>query len=96
MADCTAGNQITSKGLATQRISRNEEVLYLLHRTIKELWIQFKDLERPFLVKSGRRAEEIRKGDYWAESDIEEKAGARKTGNGEFQLAFDWPGADSW
>ncbi len=73
--------KITSKGLATQRISRNQEVLYLLHRTIKELWTQFKELERPFLVKSGRRAEEIRKGDYWAESDVEEKAGTKNDGN---------------
>jgi hypothetical protein len=51
-----------------------------LHRTIKGLWVEFKNLERPFLVASGRRAEEIRKGDYWGESDVEEKAGERIEG----------------
>ena len=61
---------------ATRRTTRSEEVLYLLHRTIKDLWIEFKNQERPFLVASGRRAEKIRKGDYWGESDVEEKAGA--------------------
>jgi hypothetical protein len=55
-------------------------VLYLLQRTIKDLWVEFKNLERPFLVASGRRAEKIRKGDYWGESDVEEKAGARVDG----------------
>jgi hypothetical protein len=75
--------QITSRGLMTRRGSgtpRTEEVLYLFHRTIKHLWIEFKNLERPFLVANGRRAEKIRKGDYWGESDVEEKAGAKVDG----------------
>lgn len=55
-------------------------MLYLLHRTVKDLWTEFKNLERPFLVASGKRAEEIRKGDYWGESDVEEKAGAKVDG----------------
>ena len=54
--------------------------MQLLHRTIKQLWIEFKNLERPFLVADGRRAEKIRKGDYWGDSDVEEKAGARADG----------------
>lgn len=68
--------QITHKGLMSHPGPKREEVLYLFHRTIKDLWAEFKNLERPFLVASGRRAEEIRRGDYWGESDLEEKAGA--------------------
>jgi hypothetical protein len=71
---------ISSYPIATRRITRSEEVLYLLHQTIKHLWIEFKNLERPFLVASGRRAEKIRKGDYWGESDVEEKAGGNIDG----------------
>lgn len=72
--------QITSKGLMTRKGPRSEEVLYLFQRTIKHLWMEFKNLERPFLIESGRRAEMIRKGDYWGESDVEEKAGAKADG----------------
>jgi hypothetical protein len=66
---------IAHKGLMSRPGPKREEVLYLFHRTIKDLWTEFKNLERPFLVASGRRAEEIRRGDYWGESDVEEKAG---------------------
>ena len=30
-------------------------------------------MERPFLIKNPMRAEEVRKGDYWGESDLDEK-----------------------
>ncbi len=45
----------------------------LLNATIKDLWIEFRNLERPFLIKNPMRAEEVRKGDYWGESDLDEK-----------------------
>jgi hypothetical protein len=54
--------------------------LYPLQRTIRDLWIEFGNLERPLLVVSGRRAEKIQRGDYWGESDVEEKAGAKVDG----------------
>ena len=50
-----------------------EEVLFLLSRTIKSLWTEFKGLERPFLVRDPRRAEEIARGDFWGDGDVDEK-----------------------
>jgi hypothetical protein len=54
----------------------------LMDATIKDLWIQFKTLERPFLIRNPMRAEEVRKGDYWDEKDLEEqpKTGSRRRG----------------
>lgn len=49
----------------------------LLEATIKELWQEFKNLERPFLIHNAFRAQEVRRGDYWGESDIDEKPSAR-------------------
>ena len=49
------------------------EVTQLLHATICELWGQFKALERPFLIRSGSRAEAVRRGDYWGEEDVQGK-----------------------
>ena len=45
----------------------------LLNATIKDLWVEFRNVERPFLIKNPMRAEEVRKGDYWGESDLDEK-----------------------
>jgi len=67
--------QITHKGLMTRLGPRKEEVLYLFQRTMRDLWTEFKNLERPFLVASGRRAESIQRGDYWGESDVEKVGG---------------------
>ena len=47
----------------------------LLNATIKDLWVEFKNVERPFLIRNPLRAEEVAKGDYWGESDLEEKPG---------------------
>ena len=59
-----------------------EEVLYLLNRTIKDLWNEFKSLERPFLVKNPRRAEEIARGDYWDEGDVDMGEKGERDGGG--------------
>lgn len=55
----------------------------LLNFTITELWNNFKALERPFLIRSGNRAEQVRKGDYWGDRDVggsgdEKGGGGRK------------------
>ena len=59
----------------------------LLEATIKDLWIEFKNLERPFLIPSGLRAKAVEKGDYWDEKDIE--AGGGGVGGGGKQIEFD-------
>ena len=59
-----------------------EEVLYLLNRTIKDLWNEFKSLERPFLVKNPRRAEAIARGDYWGEGDVDMGEKGERDGGG--------------
>ena len=53
---------------------RTGEVMHLLMQTTEKLWLDFKELERPFLIRSGSRAEAVRKGDYWGDSDVDEKA----------------------
>ena len=61
------------------------EVMHLLMRTVDKLWMDFLELERPFLIKSGTRAEAVQRGDYWGEKDIDadnEKApGTSRKGN---------------
>lgn len=52
---------------------KRRQVVQLLSLTIENLWQDFKNLERPFLIKNAFRAEEVRSGDYWGESDIDEK-----------------------
>ena len=51
----------------------------LLNATIKDLWVEFRSVERPFLIRNPMRAEEVRKGDFWGESDLDdEKPSGRK------------------
>lgn len=60
----------------------------LLEATIQDLWIDFKRLERPFLIRSGLRAEEVRKGGYWSSDDVREKPsrrGRRRSRKGEVE-----------
>lgn len=58
---------------------KRREVAQLLSLTISDLWIEFKNLERPFLIRNPRRAEEVRSGDFWGESDLDdEKSRARR------------------
>lgn len=57
-------------------------MVHLLMKTVDKLWVDFRELERPFLIKSGRRAEAVKKGDYWGESDldVDEKGGGKLPG----------------
>ena len=59
---------------------RTNEVVHLLMKTIDKLWMEFKTVERPFLIKSGRRAEAVKRGDFWGESDVDEKIEAKLPG----------------
>ncbi|KPI35552.1 uncharacterized protein AB675_10964 [Cyphellophora attinorum] len=47
-----------------------ESYTKLLSFTVRDLWMEFRRLERPFLVNSGLRAKAIEKGDYWSEGDL--------------------------
>lgn len=58
-----------ARGGATNK----EDVLVVMGDTIRDLWLNFKALERPFLVRNPRRAREIQRGNYWGESDLDEK-----------------------
>ena len=52
----------------------------LLQSTIEKIWQEFRNVERPFLIKNPIRAEQVQKGDYWGESDLDEKARSKATG----------------
>lgn len=54
-----------------------EQTLSLHYQTIRDLWQQFKTLERPFLVQ-GPRAEAIRNGAIWGEGDLINEKGLRE------------------
>ncbi|KIW33450.1 uncharacterized protein PV07_00302 [Cladophialophora immunda] len=60
-----------------KRTRKQREVAQLLQSSIDKIWQQFKNIERPFLIRNPLRAEQVQKGDYWGESDIEEKPRAR-------------------
>ncbi|KAJ0116785.1 hypothetical protein J7T55_009936 [Diaporthe amygdali] len=57
-------------GMHTYALNYSEQTLGLHYQTVRDLWRQFKSLERPFLVSSGTRAEAIRNGDVWVEKDL--------------------------
>ena len=59
-----------------RRKRKQKEVALLLQSTIDKTWQQFKNVERPFLIKNPMRAEQVKKGDYWGDSDMDEKPGA--------------------
>jgi hypothetical protein len=58
------------QGRGGRRRKRTGEVLHLLMRTVDKLWMDFREIERPFLIRSGRRAEEVKRGDFWEDDDI--------------------------
>lgn len=62
-----------------RRRRRQHEVTQLLEITVNNLWQEFKNVERPFLIKNPRRAEQVLKGDFWGDSDVDEKAYAAPT-----------------
>ncbi|KAI3394185.1 hypothetical protein diail_3140 [Diaporthe ilicicola] len=56
-------------------LSYSDQTLGLHYQTVRDLWRQFKSLERPFLVSSPARAEAVHRGDVWTEKDlVDEKA----------------------
>jgi hypothetical protein len=63
-----------------RRSRKYREASQLLENTLNNLWQEFKNVERPFLIRNPVRAEEVRRGDYWGESDIDEKPYARASG----------------
>jgi len=66
-----------------KRNRKRQEASQLLENTLSALWQQFKNVERPFLIKSPVRAEEVQRGDYWGDSDVEEKPVARPSKSNE-------------
>ncbi|KAH8753539.1 hypothetical protein F5883DRAFT_621082 [Diaporthe sp. PMI_573] len=63
------------RGGQTYALSYSEQTLGLHYQTVRDLWRQFKSLERPFLIRSGSRSEAVRNADAWAEKEfnIDEK-----------------------
>ena len=74
------GRLKTVKGLDGQKDKARRAFALLLQASIRDLWMEFKVLERPFLISKAQRAEEVRRGGYWGESDLEvnEKRGSRR------------------
>ncbi|KEF53364.1 uncharacterized protein A1O9_10339 [Exophiala aquamarina CBS 119918] len=64
---------VFSKALRKRHRRRRSEVGALLSLIISDLWQEFKDVERPFLIRNPFRAEKVRRGDFWGESDLDEK-----------------------
>ncbi|KAL8391819.1 hypothetical protein RB595_002140 [Gaeumannomyces hyphopodioides] len=69
---CGSSDNTNSTDAELLRLSMSEHTLALHQQILWDLWQQFKDLERPFLVASGRRAEAMRHGDMWTEKDLAE------------------------
>ncbi|KAK1988842.1 hypothetical protein LZ30DRAFT_776543 [Colletotrichum cereale] len=98
--------EIRSKGRLRQRIatisdrlashearkafSYAEKTLPLHYVTLQDLWCSFKDIERPFLVASGYRAEAIHNGAAWVEGDLDEKVRSDFEKHGEAGSFADW------
>lgn len=59
-------------------LTHSEETLSLHYQTIRDLWRQFKGYERPFLVRSGAKAEAIHNGHTWVEDDLLNEKGLRE------------------
>ena len=73
---CRQGDRYDVFPSLRRRNRKQKEVAMLLQSTIEKTWQQFKDVERPFLIRNPLRAEAVTKGDYWGESDLDEKPGA--------------------
>ncbi|KAK2004339.1 hypothetical protein LX36DRAFT_706288 [Colletotrichum falcatum] len=67
-----------------------EKTLPLHYMTLRDLWCIFKDIERPFLVASGYRAEAIHNGAAWSEGDLDEKVRTDFEKHGEAESFADW------
>ncbi|GKT45394.1 uncharacterized protein ColSpa_05575 [Colletotrichum spaethianum] len=67
-----------------------EKTLPLHYITLRDLWCSFKEIERPFLVASGYRAEAIHNGAAWVEEDLDEKVRPDLERHGEAGSFADW------
>ncbi len=65
------------KSRRRRRQKRQQESSQLLETTLGQLWQQFKNVERPFLIRNPTRAEAVQRGDYWGDSDVDEKPYAK-------------------
>ncbi|KAF9874675.1 hypothetical protein CkaCkLH20_07812 [Colletotrichum karsti] len=84
MGDKNANNE------ARRALEYAEKTLPLHYLTLRDLWRNFKELERPFLVASGQRAEAIHNGASWGENDLDEKVHRDFERNGEMASFADW------
>ncbi|KAF4778753.1 hypothetical protein HER10_EVM0010022 [Colletotrichum scovillei] len=75
---------------ARSALSYAEQTLPLHYLTLRDLWRTFKELERPFLIASGYRAEAIHNGAPWGEGDLDEKVRADFEKHGEQNSFADW------
>ncbi|TQN69076.1 hypothetical protein CSHISOI_06401 [Colletotrichum shisoi] len=75
---------------ARRALSYAEQTLPLHYITLRDLWRTFKDIERPFLVASGHRAEAIHNGAAWVEGDLDEKVRTDFERHGEAVSFADW------
>ncbi len=74
---CREGDRYDVFPSLRKRTRKQRAVSLLLQSTIDKIWQEFRNVERPFLIKSPIRAEQVAKGDYWGESDLDEKARGR-------------------
>ncbi|KAI6365297.1 hypothetical protein MCOR25_005426 [Pyricularia grisea] len=66
--DCCPGEG----SLELMRLTLSEHTLTLHHSILRDLWRQFKELERPFLVSPTVVAKAVRDDDRWSEDDFVE------------------------
>ena len=74
---CLDGDRYDVFPSLRKRSRKQMQVSSLLRSTIDKIWQEFRNLERPFLIKDPVRAEKVLKGDYWGESDLDEKVRGR-------------------
>jgi hypothetical protein len=76
---CREADQYNVFPSLRRRRRKQQEVAQLLSVTINKLWIEFKNAERPFLIRNPVRAEKVQQGGYWSEGDLAEKPGSMKS-----------------
>ncbi|KLU93178.1 hypothetical protein MAPG_12115 [Magnaporthiopsis poae ATCC 64411] len=86
-----SSDKTNSTDLELLRLSLSEHTLTLHQQNLRDLWQQFKALERPFLVASGRRAEAMRRGDGWTDKNLtDDEARADMEAHGEAGSFASW------
>ncbi|ETN44875.1 uncharacterized protein HMPREF1541_09750 [Cyphellophora europaea CBS 101466] len=71
VAGLPPGSRVSKKMRKARDGGEGMAYVRLLEVTMRDLWLEFRNLERPFLVRKGMRAEAIARGDYWGEEDVE-------------------------